>query len=49
MNKLKNWLDEFIEFEGTLGLAIAAHNIKNLPGEYIFDNGFINLTAHHSF
>lgn len=34
-----------MEFEGTLGIAIANHNIKNLPGEYIFDNGFINLTA----
>ncbi len=45
MNKIKNWLDEYMEFEGTLGMAIANHNIKNLPGEYIFDNGFINLTA----
>lgn len=45
MNKLKNWLDEFMEFEGSLGMAIANHNIKNFPGEYIFDNGFINLTA----
>lgn len=45
MNKLKNWLGEFMEFEDTLGMAIATHNIKNLPGEYIFDNGFINLTA----
>ena len=45
MNKIKNWLDESMEFEGTLGIAIANHNIKNLPGEYIFDNGFINVTA----
>ena len=45
MNKIQNWLDESMEFEGTLGMAIANHNIKNLPGEYIFDNGFINVTA----
>ena len=45
MNRIKNWLNEYMEYEGTLGMAIAKHNIKNLPGEYIFDNGFINLTA----
>ena len=45
MNRIKNWLNEYMEYEGTLGMAIAKHNIKILPGEYIFDNGFINLTA----
>lgn len=45
MIKLKNWLNEFMEFEGTLGMAIANHKVKNFPGEYIYDNGFINLAA----
>ena len=43
MNKIKNWLDEYMEFEGTLGMAIANHNIKNLPGEYIFDTDLNKL------
>lgn len=45
MRKIKNWLGENMEFSGTIGQAIANHQIKNLPGGYIYDDGFINLSA----
>ena len=45
MKKVKNWLGEYMEFEGSIGEAIANHSIKNLPGGYIYDDGFITLIA----
>lgn len=45
MKTLKNWLGEYMEFEGNLGQAIANHSITNLPGGYIYDDGFLNLAA----
>ena len=45
MKKVKNWLGEYMEFEGSIGEAIANHTIKNLPGDYIYDDGFITLIA----
>lgn len=44
MKKIINWLGQEMQFEGTLGQAIANHKITNLPGKYIYDDGFINLT-----
>ncbi len=43
--KIKNWLGEYMKFTGSLGKAIANHEINNLPGGYIYDDGFINLSA----
>lgn len=45
MNKILNWLGQSMEFEGNLSLAIAEHKITNLPGGYIYDDGFINIAA----
>ena len=45
MKRIQNWLGEYMEFEGSLGQAIANHKIHNLPGGYIYDDGFINLSA----
>ena len=39
-----NFLNEEMIFDGCKSCAIGTHEITNLPGGYIYDDGFINLT-----
>ena len=47
MEKLveKNFLGQDMEFYGCKSCAISNHEITNLIGGYIYDDGFINITA----
>lgn len=47
MKKLitKNFLGENMEFYGCKSCAISNHEITNLVGGYIYDDGFVNITA----
>ena len=47
MEKLveKNFLGQDMEFYGCKSCAISNHEITNLVGGYIYDNGFVNITA----
>ncbi len=45
MNKILNWLGEFMEFEGNLSYAIANHEITNFPGSYVYDDGLFNIAT----
>lgn len=45
MNKIVNWLGQNMEFEGNLSSAIAKHEITNLPGSYVYDDGLFNIAT----
>lgn len=47
MDKLveKNFLGEDMEFYGCKSCAISNHEITNLVGGYLYDDGFVNVTA----
>ena len=47
MTKLvaKNFLGQDMEFEDCKSCAISNHQITNLIGGYIYDDGFVNITA----
>lgn len=42
--RVTNFMDEEMEFDGCKSCAISNHAITNLPGGYIYENEYINVT-----
>lgn len=45
MNKVVNWLNQIMEFEGKISSAIAEHKITNFPGIYIYEDDLFNIAT----
>lgn len=42
--KVTNFMDQEMVFDGCKSCAIGNHTITNIPGGYLYDDGFINVT-----